>query len=156
MDKIVVTSLLIIAGVVAAVILYNAVYPAVADSSDALTRRQKQIDERLQSQIEIIHAAPRGAISDQAWVWVKNVGSQRISAIESCDVFFGPEGDFSRLDCGNGDGEWQYEVENGSEWNPSATLKISVDYTEELSEGTRYYVKVTTPNGVSDEYYFSK
>lgn len=156
MDKVIVTALLIVAGVVAAVILYNSIYPAIAESGDALARRQRQIDDRLQSQIEIIHAAPDGAITDGAWVWVKNVGSQRISAIENCDLFFGPEGSFSRLSYGDGDGQWTYEVENGTEWDPSTTLKITVDYTESLSDGTRYFVKVTTPNGISDEYYFSK
>ena len=156
MDKIIVTALLIVAGVVTAVILYNTVYPAVTASGDALTRRQRQIDQRLQSQIEIIHAAPDGAVTNGAWVWVKNVGSQRISPIESCDVFFGPEENFSRLSYGDGDGQWTGEVENGTDWDPSTTLKITVLYTENLLDGTRYYVKVTTPNGVSDEYYFSK
>jgi flagellar protein FlaG len=155
LDKIIVTALLIVAGVVTAVILYNTVYPAITESGDALTRRQRQIDQRLQSQIEIIHAAPDGAVTNGAWVWVKNVGSQRISPIESCDVFFGPEGNFSRLSYGDGDGQWTAEVENGTEWDPSTTLKITVLYDENLADGTRYYVKVTTPNGISDEYYFS-
>lgn len=156
MDKIVVTSLLIIAGVVTAVILYNSVYPAITASGDALAQRQRQIGHRLQSQIEIIHAAPWGTSSDVAWVWVKNVGSQRITPIESCDVFFGPEGNFSRLSQGAGDGQWTYEVENGTDWDPTITLKITIDYTEALLDGTRYYVKVTTASGISDEYYFSK
>ena len=155
MDKIIVTALLIIAGVITAVILYNTIYPAIAESGDALTARQRQIDERLQSQVEIVHAAPNGVLTDQAWVWVKNVGSQRISPIESCDVFFGPEGSFGRFSYGGGDGGWTYEMESGSDWDPSTTLKITLDNDGTLSDG-RYYVKVTTPNGVSDEYYFSK
>ena len=158
MDKIIVTALLIVAGVVAAIVLYNAVYPAIADSGDALTRRQRQIDERLQSQIEIIHAAPWGESSDVAWVWVKNVGSRRISAIESCDIFFGPEGNFRRLTYGAAEGGWDYVVEQGTEWDPTMTLKITISNHdgETLDVQTRYFVKVTTPNGVSDEYYFSK
>ena len=157
MDKIVVTSLLIIAGVVSAVVLYNAVYPAIAESGDALTRRQRQIDERLQSQIEIVHAAPWGD-SDMAWIWVKNIGTRRISGVENCDVFFGPEGNFDSLTHGAAEGGWEYEVEQGTEWNPSTTLKITI-YNhggEDLVPSVRYFVKVTTPNGVSDEYYFSR
>jgi archaellum component FlaF (FlaF/FlaG flagellin family) len=164
LDKIVVTSLLIIAGVVAAVVLYNAVYPAIAESGDALTRRQRQIDERLQSQIEIIHAAPYGVSSNEVWVWVKNVGSRRISAIESCDVFFGPEGNFGSLSYGASAGGWTYEVEQGDNWDPTTTLKITIynyDYDDNgvgdnLADGTRYFLKMTTPSGVSDDYYFSK
>jgi len=159
LDKIVVTSLLIIAGVVAAVVLYNAVYPAIAESSDALTRRQRQIDDRLQSQVEIVHATiPYGVITEEAWVWVKNVGSQRISAIENCDIFFGPEGNFASLSYGAEEGGWEYEIEQGTEWDPTRTLKITISNHDgdPLDVGTRYFVKVTTPNGVSDEYYFSR
>lgn len=154
MDKTIVTGLLIIAGVVAAVALYNAVYPAVVQSGDALTSRQRRIDERLHSQIEIIHAVPYGVSSNVAYVWVKNVGSSRVTAIQSCDVFFGPEGDFSRIPYGEGQSHWTYDLENGDEWDPTATLKITIDYKDTLAG--RYFVKVVLPNGISDEDYFSK
>jgi hypothetical protein len=45
LDKVITTALLIIAGVVVAVMLYNVVYPAVIQSGEALTRRQRRIDE---------------------------------------------------------------------------------------------------------------
>jgi len=156
LDKTIITALLIIAGVVSAVLLYNAVYPAIIQSSDALTGRQRRIDERLSSQIEIIHAVPWG-VSDvkTVYVWVKNVGSSRVAAIESCDVFFGPEGNFSRIPYSAGDPHWTYQVENDTRWNPTVTLKITIDYAGETLTGGRYFVKVVLPNGVSDEYYFS-
>jgi len=156
LDKTIITAMLIIAGVVSAVLLYNTVYPAVIRSGDALMGRQRRIDERLNSQIEIIHVAPWG-VSDikTVHVWVKNVGSSRIAAIESCDVFFGPEGNFSRIPYNTGDPHWTYQVENGTEWDPTVTVKISIDYAEETLASGRYFVKVTLPNGISDEYYSS-
>lgn len=155
MDKVIVTTLLIIAGVVAAVVLYNAVYPAVIQSGDALTSRQRRMDERLNSQIEIIHAAPYGVTTKTAYVWVKNIGSSRISSIERCGVFFGPDGNFTRIPYGTGNSHWTYEIEgDDTEWDPTTTLKIIIDYEETLDG--RYFVKVVLPNGISDEYYFSK
>lgn len=156
MDKVITTALLIIAGVVVAVMLYNVVYPAVIQSGDALTSRQRRIDERLDSQIEIIHATGQAG-TDIAHVWVKNVGSSSIKAIERCDVFFGPEDDFSRIPHGEGDSYWDYGIENDTDyWKPTTTLAITI--TTNFSGGLSadiHFVKVTLPNGISDEDYFS-
>ena len=160
MDKVITTALLIIAGVVVTVMLYNVVYPAVIRSGDALTSRQRRIDERLDSQIEIIHATSPSDDPLHAYAWVKNIGSSRIAAIERCDVFFGPEGAFSRIPYDDeGSRYWTCEVVNDIDWEPMATLQITITITTDdsfypLSEGV-YYVKVGLPNGVSDEDYFS-
>ena len=157
MDKIVVTTLLIIAGVVSAVLVFNTIYPAAVQSGDALTSRQRRIDERLRSQIEIIHATGQSNNSDVS-VWVKNVGSSHISAIESCVVLFGLDGNFARIPYGEGTPYWEYELENDSAWNPTATLKITIRYGTSdppYPPAGRHFLKVTIPNGISDEYYFS-
>ena len=156
MDKTIVTAFLIIAGVVSAVLVFNTIYPAAMQSGDALTSRQRRIDERLRSQTEIIHATGKSDISD-VFVWVKNVGSLRISAIESCDVFFGLEGSFARIPYNEGTPHWEYELENDSAWNPTATLKITIRYGTSdppYPPAGRHFLKVTIPNGISDEYYF--
>ncbi len=151
MDKAMTTVFMIIASVVCAILVFNSLYPAVIRSSDAMTSMTIRVDDRLKSQIEIIHAAGDG---NDALVWVKNVGSLRIAAVERCDVFFGPEGNFARIPHGSGDPHWTYEVENDDEWKPTATLKITIHYGSSLSG--RYFVKVSIPNGISDEYYFSE
>jgi len=154
LDKAITTAFMVIASVVCAVLVFNAVYPAIIRSSDAMISMKTRIDERLKGQIEIIHATGNGS---NGFVWVKNVGSLRIAAVESCDIFFGPEGNFSRIphqDEAEGNPYWTYDVEgDSSEWTPTATLKITVHYGSVLSG--RYFVKVISPNGVSDEYYFS-
>jgi len=154
LDKTIVTTLLIVAGVVCAVLVFNTIYPAAVQSGDALTSRQRRIDERLKSQIEIIHATGNGS---NALVWVKNVGSSSIGAVKRCDVFFGPENDFSRIpheDEAAGTPYWEGEVTNDTDWKPTATLQITITYGSVLSG--RYFVKVVTPNGLSDECYFSE
>ena len=81
--------------------------------------------------------------------WVKNVGAMSVAAVEVCDVFFGPEGDFSLQRCGHAG---LALGACGGEWNPSTTLKLTVLHYLSLPSG-RYLVKVTPPNGISDEYF---
>ncbi len=158
MDKTITTAFLIIAGVISAIALFSAVYPAVILGGDALRRMEVRVSDRMSSQIEIIHATQNPLNQLEAFVWVKNVGSLRIRPIENCDIFFGLEGDFGRASYGSDSGApyWTAVLENGSDdWGPTATLKITIKIhdTDPLSAG-RYFIKVTIPNGIDDEYYF--
>lgn len=151
MDKVIVTALLVMAGVISAVFVFNSIFPLMAQSGDAITSMEGRIDERLKSQIEIIHAVKSGS---DVLVWVKNIGSLRVAAVEACDVFFGPEGNFTRIPYGTGIPHWEYGVENDTAWNPTATLKITIVGYSPLTSG-RYLVKVILPNGIADDYFFS-
>ncbi len=155
MDKAIITTLMITASVVAAVLVFNAAYPAIVQGNGAVLSMRSRIDERLRSQIEVIHACKSADYVDVALVWVKNVGSVPIKAVERCDVFFGPEGDFAQIPYGSGDPHWEYAVENAPYWEPTATLRVTIDLDYALAPGERYFFKMVTPNGVSDDYYFS-
>ncbi|MBZ0301543.1 MAG: hypothetical protein K8J31_17485, partial [Anaerolineae bacterium] len=136
---------------------------------DAIASMAYRSEERMKSQIRIIHAA--GELDSDGWfqdtngngkfdvfIWVKNTGASRIIALDQLDVFFGPEGNFARIPNENAAGDslpnWSWSVENGSDWVPTGTLKITVHYGLALSDG-RYYIKVTIPTGVSDSYFMS-
>ncbi len=169
MDKQIITTLLIIAAVVCFGVAFNAVYPAVLSGSDALVSLGRATGDRLKTDITILHAA--GELdADGMWqdtngdgdlnvfVWVKNTGSLRITAVQSGDLFLGPEGDFARIphesEAEGAYPYWAFEIENGTEWNPTRTVKISVHYNTTLSS-QRYYLKVSTPNGCVAETFFS-
>ncbi|MEW5985591.1 MAG: hypothetical protein AB1791_03060 [Chloroflexota bacterium] len=169
MDKAITTALMVITGMITVTLLFNAVYPAVLDGSDAMSNMQSRLDERLTSQVEIVHAAAEldssGLWQDtngdghfSVFIWVKNVGSNRIIPIEGTDLFFGPEGNFGRIphqsEAGGSFPYWDYDVENATEWTPTATLKITIHYSSVQAAG-RYFVKVAAPNGISDETYLS-
>lgn len=156
MDKVIVTSLLIVAGVISAIAVFNALYPIIGQSSDTMTSMQARMDERFKTQVQIIHAAKTA--SNEVDAWVKNIGATRVIGIESADVFFGPQGNFARLPYNTGSGVyWQYSIEGSrTEWNPSTTIKITIKGFTFLGSGTRYFVKVVLPNGVNSEYYFSE
>jgi archaellum component FlaF (FlaF/FlaG flagellin family) len=156
-EKAVTTALLVIAGVVCMIFVFNSVYPMVNRSSQAMVSMAEQVDERMKSRINIVHAA-NTANRTSVYLWVKNVGTQRIVSVEDSDLFFGQETDFELVPYKTfAEGsypQWDCELENDTEWQTSATLKITITYSSDPGAGT-YYSKFIIPNGISDEYYFS-
>ena len=156
MDKAVTTALLIIAGVVCMVFVFNSVYPMVNRSSQAMVSMSEQVDERMKSRINIVHAA-NSANRTSVYLWIKNIGTQRIVGVDDSDLFLGPSDNFSRIpykDDAVGYPRWEFSLENDTEWQTSATLKITVTYSSDPGAST-YYAKFIIPNGIYDEYYFS-
>ncbi len=157
MDKAITTALLIVAGVICMIFVFNSVYPMVNRSSQAMTSMADTIDDRMKSRVSIVHATSSGDRLT-VYIWVKNVGDTRIVAIEQSDVFFGQTTNYARIpytaDAGGSYPRWSYAIENDTEWKNSATVKITITYDVALGVGT-YYVKVVIPNGIADEYFFS-
>jgi archaellum component FlaG (FlaF/FlaG flagellin family) len=163
--------ILTIAGIAAAAAIFNAIFPVLNRSSGSIIQAGANIDDRLQSEIEIVHAVgeldANGVFSDtngngnfDTFIWVKNVGTIRILDITNTDVFIGQIGSFTRVpheeavEAGVYP-RWTHSFEgNSTEWDPKATLKITVTYSATQNSGN-YDVKVIIANGVSDEYFFS-
>ena len=146
--------LLIVSGVVASLAIFNGLYPAITRSSGAITSATTKVGDRIESRIEIIQIGDNGTTDVE--IWVKNVGTVDIDSIGYTDIFFGPEGNFYRVDYG---GEtppyWDYQLEgSNSEWKPTVTCKITVHLSSALSAGT-HLVKVVIPNGIFDQTTFS-
>ena len=109
--------MLTIAGVASIAAIINAIFPVVSRASGAITTSSAKVNDRLRSDIEIIHAVGEldssGAFADtnangrfEIFVWVKNVGDTRILSLEEIDVFVGQIGSFERI-------PHQVEVESG-------------------------------------------
>jgi hypothetical protein len=156
-DKAITTALLIVAGVVCMIFVFNSVYPMINRSSDAMVSMAEQVDERMKSRINIVHAA-NNSTRTEVYLWIKNVGTQRIVNVEASDLFFGEEDDFDRVpfytDAGETYPRWNFELENDSQWETSATIKVTITYSSDPGAGT-YFSKFIIPNGISDDYYFS-
>jgi archaellum component FlaG (FlaF/FlaG flagellin family) len=149
--------MLTIAAIVAIVAVANAVLPSVSRTSGALISASNTVEDRIASQIEIVHATGQDGDPD-ADIWVKNTGAATIAGLERVDVFFGPDGDFQRIPQGTAGCTapcWEYEVENSTTWEPTATLHITVHASTDLAAGTTYYVKIVTPLGIVDAKYFT-
>lgn len=169
MDKIIATSLLIVASVVSAVLVINTVYPAVVRSGNSLVRVAAKLDERIESQIKVLYATAEldknGVWQDRdsdgkfdVTFWVKNVGSARLIGIDQSDIFYGKTGDFARIphssDASGLYPQWAYSIENGSDWTDAVTVKFSIHYSASQASD-QYFVKVIVPTGAYDELYFS-
>lgn len=167
MDKAITTALFIVVSMILVIMLFNAVYPAVQQGSDAVTSMAYNVADRMKHQFSVIHASaeyPDGVLWQDTngnglydvTAWVKNTGYVRIPAIERLDVFFGHEGNYARIpfkvDASTPYPNWTWSVENDSEWIPTATLQIAIHYQVALSNG-RYFLKVTLPNGMSSDYF---
>jgi flagellar protein FlaG len=146
-----------VAGIIAVVAVVNTVLPAVNRTSGALTSTASVLDDRLSSQIEIVHATGEPGSSDTD-VWVKNIGATVIEPLERIDLFFGPEGEFMRIPYGGASCSapcWEYTLENDSKWTPTATLHITIHLSDALASGTVYYTKIVAPNGSTDAKFFT-
>lgn len=150
MDKAIVTVLMIIAGVICSMVVFNAVYPAINRGTSALSSMSSNVDDRIKSKVEIVETASSG---NDIYVWIKNVGSSKIAAIEESDVFLGQTGATQRISYGSGSSYWDYTIENNTEWVHTATVKITIHLSS--SPSGNYYVKFVIPNGISDEHQFS-
>lgn len=167
MDKAITTALLIVISMIMSVLLFNAAYPAITRGGESITSMTANVTDRMKSQIDIIHAS--GELDDSGFwqdsngdgqfnvfLWVKNTGAARINAIEQTDLFFGPEGNFVRLPySSNGDGGfpyWSWTLENAANWDPNATLKITIHYGVPLTAG-RYYAKISTASDANANYF---
>lgn len=153
-DKAIATVLLIIGGVIVSLAIFNGLYPAIMRSSSSITSATSKVSDRIESRIEIIQVGENGTSDVQ--VWVKNVGTADIDDIGKCDIFFGPDDDFYRVDYGGPTTPyWDYQMEGGySEWKQTITCKITVHLASAPSADT-YLVKVVIPNGIYDSTTFS-
>lgn len=157
MDKAITTALLIIAGVVCMIFVFNSVYPMINRSSQAMSSMAETVDERMKSRINIVHAA-NSANRTEVYLWIKNIGDQRILEVEKSDLFFGPEDDFDLIpNTANAGGlypQWDFELVNDDQWETSATVRITITYNDDPGADT-YFAKFIIPNGISDDFYFS-
>lgn len=155
MDKTITTALLIAVSMIMVIMLFNVAYPAVIQGGEAVTSMADGIADRMKYQISIIHAS---AVENNGqfniYGWVKNIGDARIIALTQMDLFFGPEGNYTRIpqqsEAQGAFPYWTWQVEGGSNWEPTGTLQITIHYQSALASG-RYFMKVILPNGVSSE-----
>jgi hypothetical protein len=155
-DKIIVTVMLIIGGVIAAFGVFNGVYPAVERSSQAVSDAADVVNDRMTSQIRIIQVGSSNATVE---AWVKNIGTSRIAGVDASDVFFGQDGEIARIPFGdNGTAplpHWTYQIEGRDRlWSQATTNRITIQLAGPPVAGM-YDLKIVIPNGIFDETSFS-
>ncbi len=152
MDKIIVTVLLIIGGVVASLAIFNGIYPAIVQSSSSVTSATAKVSDRIETRIDIIQVSDNSTLID---FWVKNTGTVRIVSIDQSDIFYGPDTDFTRITYGGGTPPyWDYILEgSATEWTQATTLKGTIHLQSAITAGT-YLLKMVSPIGINDQIIF--
>ncbi|WP_292407986.1 MULTISPECIES: flagellin [unclassified Methanoculleus] len=151
------TAMFLIAAVISAGVLINAIIPVVYTISGTIASSSHTVDERLSTDVRIV-TTYASAKNETAEIWIKNVGTNRIvsSEIQLVDVFLGGRGDFVRLTPTTSSepdwNEWTYailEVTPNNHWDPGETLHISAK-TEKIpdKEGVVYF-QFVLPTGLS-------
>lgn len=153
MDKAIVTVLLIISGMVAALAVFNGVMPAIDRSQSAIIDATNSANDRMGSRISIIEAGSSGT---EVNAWVKNVGTNIIDGISQSDIFLNSSSSITLITYGGtSTPRWEYElVDGGDDWGQAGTIAVTIHLDSSLSSGT-YELSMVLPNGVSDQTHFS-
>ena len=157
MEKAIATVMLTVAGVVAIVTVINALMPAISRTNASIVATADSVDSRIATDLEIVHVSGTDGTTNVD-AWVKNTGAIVIAPVSRVDIFFGPADDFVRIPYGE-EGClspcWYYAIENDAAWNPTATLRVSLNTSLSLVVGETYYIKLVSPNGVTDARFFT-
>ena len=161
MDKVIVTGLLVIAGVITAVILLGALRTGVEDASQATRTTGEQADAQLKSEVTILQVLSNGT-GDRLDIWVKNTGRNQIRPLERIDVFLidveGNWGDYMTYSPGGLVGNqntWRVLSPLRLEWNPGDTFHIQASLPlNPLLNNVGYNLSITTPDLYTAKYRF--
>lgn len=146
-EAILIIASVIIAGVLAGVIMNKS--SMFSSTFTVSSETQKNI---LLTKIKVIYAT--NSSSTTVNVWTKNIGTYPITSPLSVDVYFGPLGSVQRIPYNSGSTTWTYNSPV-SVWNSTNTIQINIVNSVQLQKNTVYQLQITTPNGVSDNYFMS-
>ncbi len=157
MDKVIVTALLTIGAVAAAMVVIMAMGPSINSSSQAVAESQNEAADRIRTSIEII-AVTSDAAGTQIDAWVKNVGVEPISPVNKTDVFVitpGTRFDAMTFNAAGGDNTWK-DSPLSSPWNRSDTLHIVITLVASPLVVGDHRLRVSTRNGIVADKTFSR
>ena len=156
MDKIIVTALLVIAGVTAAALVVTTLTPIIGKSSRSVVDSQKDVATRILTDIKVIKAHASSETTAKAWV--KNIGNANVDFLEQSDLFISSVDGATFIPLTNGtstDNKWTTS-KTGS-WTKGETVEfdVSLKTGDALLKGTSYVFSFSTPNGIASEYTFT-
>ena len=149
------TAMFLIAAVISAGVLINAVFPVVYTLSGTIASSSHKVDERLSTDVKVVTTYASGG-TDEARIWLKNIGTGRIADanVRQADVFLGGQGDFVRLGLVSGApalNQWTYEIldDTNNYWDSGETLYIQAKTDKIPAKGDVVYFQFVLPTGLS-------
>ncbi len=162
MDKVIVTGLLIVGAVAAAVVVIMTIGPSISGSSQSVVEANRATADKIKTNIEIIGIGV-DSVGEQVDAWVKNVGVAPVDAIEKSDLFLIQPGTRFEALPYSGDppssNYWYSDLkENSQSWLRGDTMHVTVQLStaDNILVDTLYTLRVSTPNGVTAEKSFSR
>ena len=148
------TALFLITAVVASAVLINAVYPVIQNMAGTFSSSTHESDVRIRTDFKIITTTANRS-AGTAQVWMKNIGTERISReeINRSDVFCGAVGNFDHLTYTSGSPGWTadfgpgYDLNANGFWDSGETLKVTAK-TSIPPAGNNVYFQFALPNGI--------
>jgi hypothetical protein len=161
MEKVIVSGLLIIASIVAAVLAITVLAPSSVDSKNSILASNQVANNFVGTNIDGLNAVPDGGNGLGISAWFKNVGSVDVEPISAIDVFLLTGNRLSGRyisysDTPTSTDRWEVVSPQDSDvWARGETLliRLNLEASRPLSAG-RYLVVLTTPNGVTGEIFF--
>ncbi len=148
----IVEGILIIASVIVSTMLAGIVITQVNSFDSYFTMSTSSQKEIMLTKTKIIYATNSSSVT--ADVWVKNIGQQTISNLDTMDVFFGKinQGQWMPFDSVSNP---KWVIKNMPDiWEPTETIQIIITNDVTFETGT-YSITITSPNGVETQEVFS-
>jgi hypothetical protein len=158
MDKVIVSGLLIIASITAAVMTLSIIIPGLGSNSESIVRTNRIASDFASTGLNGLTAEAVGGSGVTISAWFKNVGSIDVEPISAIDVFLLTEGRQGGRYISYSDGpiasdSWVVDQPADSNvWAIGETLQIRLTL-DPISPGT-YMVSLKTPNGISTDISF--
>ncbi len=159
-SEVISSALLMIATVIAAVALINAVFPSIYGISGSITTMTHTVDDRMKTDFKFIYET-----TDQLYTltaWLKNTGETQVIPVKfnSTDVFYGNTSGVMKRAILDSESApcWNYTIENDNgngKWDPGETLRINIRSDVQFTLGDRYKIRMVLYNGAFCEDYFT-
>ena len=159
MDKVIVSGLLLIASLAAAVITISIITPAIGSDGDSITNSNRIATSFVATGVEGLSAVVEDGNGAVISAWFKNVGSADISPISAMDVFLlrGDRLSGTYIGIPPAADSWSVLDPLGSAvWPRGETIHIRLVLNANPIANGEYIVSLTTPNGVSGEVHFER
>jgi flagellar protein FlaG len=144
-------AILLIASVIIAGALAGVVMTKVGTFQSTFTQTTENQKQTVLTNIKILYAQNPTGTSVTAWV--KNVGTYSITDTQNIDVYFGQTGSMQKIPYNIAGGPTWTFASPVTSWSKANTVQINIADLSTISCSSVYELQVTTPNGVSDEYF---
>ena len=149
--------IILIASILVAIAISGVIITKIGVFESTFTAQSEAQQDLMLTKIKVIYATDDSG-SGEVNVWVKNIGSQPITQLTSMDVYFGEIGavDSYGYSLTPSAGEWEFDVGTPPiSWEIGETIQMNIDYSGSLTADTTHTVRITTSNGIIDDYIFT-